>query len=431
MKELKCPHCGNVFTVDENDYAALLNQVKNAEFNDEVTRRIHEYEQAQKERMAAEKVAEEARKETEAVRLQNERIKLEQANQEALLAKDRELQLKLSEISLLKQQIQNFETVKKSAVQEAVAAKDQQILQLENDKKLAASEAQNEVNRIKEDYEHKLKEAETEVELYRDLKSRMSTKMVGETLEQHCASEFETIRPYLPNAYFEKDNDASEGTKGDFIFRLKAEDNEKVEVLSIMFEMKNETDDTTSQKKTNAFHLAKLDQDRQKKNCEYAVLVSLLEPDSEVYNRGIVDMSHKYQKMYVIRPQFFVPLITLLVNEAKKSMDYKQQLLAAQSQQVDVTDFEDKLAAFQDAFGKHVLSAHKNYEEAIKQIETSIKNLEKVRDSLKTSANQLRLANNNAMDLTIKKLTYGNPTMRAKFDEARQQKNLEQDKTEE
>ena len=265
-----------------------------------------------------------------------------------------------------------------------------------------------------------LKAAQEQVAYYKDLKLRQSTKMIGETLEIHCSTLFnQLIRPLMPNAYFEKDNEVVEGTKGDFVFRDKSEDG--VEYISIMFEMKNENDETATKHKNEDF-LAKLDSDRKKKNCEYAVLVSMLEPDSDLYNGGIVDVSYRFDKMYVIRPQFFIPLITLLCQANKKSLDARRELARMKEQQVDVTNFEAKLASFQDAFGKHVISAHKNYEDAIKSIDASIKNLERVKESLTTSANQLRLANNNAMDLTIKKLTYGNPTMKAKFDEIKSEK---------
>ena len=384
MKELKCPHCGNVFAVDDNDYAALLNQVKNAEFNDEVTRRIHEYEQTLKARRAAEKQAETARAEAEKSRMEAQQ----------LMEKNR-IQAQLQD---LQAQLRNAEQQKQLAVMEVRQKATESYMKLDA----------------------QLKATQEQVQYYKDLKMRQSTKMVGETLEIHCSTLFnQMLRPIMPNAYFEKDNEVVGGTKGDFVFRDKSEDG--IEYVSVMFEMKNENDDTASKHKNEDF-LAKLDADRKKKNCEYAVLVSTLEPDSELYNGGIVDMSHKFEKMYIIRPQFFIPLITLLCQANKKSLDTRRELAQVKEQQVDVTDFEDKLAAFQDAFGKHVLSAHKNYEEAIKQIDASIRNLEKVKESLTTSANQLRLANNNAMDLTIKKLTYGNPTMKAKFDEARQQK---------
>ncbi len=373
MKELKCPHCGNVFTVDESDYAALLNQVKNSEFEHELSRRLHEIEQNQQAKMTAQ--------------LQTEKV---------------QNQLQLQQLQAQIQQLQ---------------AQNQQA---EQQKQLAVMEVRQKATESYMRLDAQLKAAQEQVQYYKDLKLRQSTKMVGETLEIHCSTLFnQLLRPIMPNAYFEKDNEVVGGTKGDFVFRDKSDDG--IEYVSIMFEMKNENDDTASKHKNEDF-LAKLDSDRKKKNCEYAVLVSMLEPESELYNGGIVDMSHRFEKMYVIRPQFFIPLITLLCQANKKSLDTRRELAQVKEQQVDVTDFEDKLAAFQDAFGKHVLSAHKNYEEAIKQIDTSIRNLEKVKEALTTSANQLRLANNNAMDLSVKKLTYGNPTMKALFDEAKQKK---------
>ena len=376
MKELKCPHCGNVFTVDESDYAALLNQVKNSEFEHELSRRLHEIEQNQQAKMTAQ--------------LQTEKV---------------QNQLQLQQLQAQLQQQQS------------------QLQQAEQQKQLAVMEVRQKATESYMRLDAQLKAALEQVQYYKDLKLRQSTKMVGETLEIHCSTLFnQLLRPIMPNAYFEKDNEVVGGTKGDFVFRDKSEDG--IEYVSIMFEMKNENDDTASKHKNEDF-LAKLDSDRKKKNCEYAVLVSMLEPESELYNGGIVDMSHRFEKMYVIRPQFFIPLITLLCQANKKSLDTRRELAQVKEQQVDVTDFEDKLAAFQDAFGKHVLSAHKNYEEAIKQIDTSIRNLEKVKEALTTSANQLRLANNNAMDLSVKKLTYGNPTMKAMFEEAKKKKDEE------
>ena len=376
MKELKCPHCGNVFTVDESDYAALLNQVKNSEFEHELSRRLHEIEQNQQAKMTAQ--------------LQTEKV---------------QNQLQLQQLQAQIQQLQA------------------QQQQAEQQKQLAVMEVRQKATESYMRLDAQLKAAQEQVQYYKDLKLRQSTKMVGETLEIHCSTLFnQLLRPIMPYAYFEKDNEVVGGTKGDFVFRDKSDDG--IEYVSIMFEMKNENDDTASKHKNEDF-LAKLDSDRKKKNCEYAVLVSMLEPESELYNGGIVDMSHRFEKMYVIRPQFFIPLITLLCQANKKSLDTRRELAQVKEQQVDVTDFEDKLAAFQDAFGKHVLSAHKNYEEAIKQIDTSIRNLEKVKEALTTSANQLRLANNNAMDLSVKKLTYGNPTMKALFEEAKNKKDEE------
>lgn len=373
MKELKCPHCGNVFTVDENDYVALLGQVKNAEFEAELNRRVRELEQTQQARLTAEKQAEAARQQADAARVQ--------------------LQI---------QQLQS------------------QLQQADQQKELAVAQVRQKATESYMRLDAQLKAAQEQVQYYKDLKIRQSTKMVGETLEIHCSTQFnQYLRPIMPNAYFEKDNEVVGGTKGDFVFRDKSDDG--VEYISIMFEMKNENDETASKHKNEDF-FAKLDMDRKKKNCEFAVLVSMLEPDSDLYNGGIVDVSYKFDKMYVIRPQFFIPLITLLCQTSRKSLEAKRELVRAKEQQLDVTHFEEKLADFQDKFGKHVLSAHKNYEDAIKSIDASIKNLERVKEALTTSANQLRLANNNAMELTIKKLTQGNPTMRAMFEEAKDDK---------
>ena len=378
MKELKCPHCGNVFTVDENDYAALLGQVKNAEFEAELNRRVRELEQTQQARLTAEKQAEAARQQADAARVQ--------------------LQI---------QQLQS------------------QLQQADQQNELAVAQVRQKATESYMRLDAQLKAAQEQVQYYKDLKIRQSTKMVGETLEIHCSTQFnQYLRPIMPNAYFEKDNEVIGGTKGDFVFRDKSDDG--VEYISIMFEMKNENDETASKHKNEDF-FAKLDMDRKKKNCEFAVLVSMLEPDSDLYNGGIVDVSYKFDKMYVIRPQFFIPLITLLCQTSRKSLEAKRELMRAKEQQLDVTHFEEKLADFQDKFGKHVLSAHKNYEDAIKSIDASIKNLERVKEALTTSANQLRLANNNAMELTIKKLTQGNPTMRAMFEETKEQKDDKED----
>ena len=417
MKELKCPNCGNVFTVDENDYAALLSQVKNKEFDAELARRIHELEQSQQARMQAEKQAEEARQQAEAVRQQNERMRLEQANQQALQAKDNQLRDKDSEIALLKQQIQNFELAKNAAVQEAVIGKDKQIQQLVSDQRLAESQALLKAQSMKEEYETRLKMAQEQVEYYKDMKVRLSTKMVGETLEQHCSTLFEqNLRLMMPNAYFEKDNEVVEGTKGDFVFRDKSEDG--VEYISIMFEMKNENDATATKHKNEDF-FAKLDADRKKKNCEYAVLVSMLEPDSELYNGGIVDVSHRFEKMYVIRPQFFIPIITLLCQANKKSIEAKRELMLVRQQQVDVTNFEEKLMNFKDGFARNVRLANDRFRSAIEEIDKTIQHLTKVRENLVKSGDNLDAADKKLQDVTIKRLTYGNPTMKAKFDEAR------------
>ena len=369
MKELKCPHCGSTFTVDEADYALLLSQVKNAEFETELTRRIHELDltrQAQTQ-----------------LQLQQLQSQVQQAEQQKQIA-----------VMQLRQQ-----------ATEAYAKKEQELAVLRN--QMAEQRTQADAQ---------LKAAQEQIAYYKDLKLRLSTKMVGETLEQHCATEFARIRPLFPNAYFEKDNDVVEGTKGDFVFRDSSSDG--VEYVSIMFEMKNENDETATKHKNEDF-LAKLDADRRKKGCEYAVLVSLLEPDSELYNGGIVDMSHRYEKMYVIRPQFFVPLITLLCQTSRKSLEAKRELALIKQQQVDVTNFEEKLVAFKDAFGRNVRLANERFQDAIDEIDKTITHLTKVRENLIKSGDNLSAADKKLQDVTIKRLTNGNPTMKAKFEEAR------------
>ena len=434
MKELKCPKCGNVFQVDEADYASIVSQVKNAEFEAEIQHRLAEMNK----RLTAEQ--------------QLATSRTEQSFQAQLSKKDLLLGEKDTEIERLKMQLQNIESKKQSEMTLALAEKDQTIAQLNstiaqnNDKlQLAVMEERNKAQQSMQKKETELSQLRTALELekreaqihesalvkrhedelrmkqeqvdyYKDLKTRMSTKMVGETLEQHCSIEFEQyIRPMMPNAYFDKDNDAADGTKGDFIFR---DSEDGTEYISIMFEMKNEMDTTATKHKNDDF-LKKLDEDRRKKGCEFAVLVSLLEADNDLYNNGIVNKSHLYPKMYVIRPQFFVPFINLLVQASRKSLEYKKQLALAQSKEVDVTNFEQKIEDFKSKFGRHYQLASNKFEAAIKDIDATIAKLQKVRDELLGSENNLRLANQDTENLTIRKLTYNNPTMKAKFEEAR------------
>ena len=433
MKELKCPKCGNVFSVDEADYAFIVSQVRTSEFDAELKRRLEElHRQHQTEQ-------------------EMEEAKLASKHQAELNRKDQDISQKDLVITQLKKDLQAAEAQKKSAVEVAVAEKDKLITELQSQiaqnaslQKVAIMEAQQkaqaqlnqkdlEITQLKssveaqkletttklanqkEQYENELKSKQELVEYYKDMKSRLSTKMVGETLEIHCSTEFNRVRPLFPNAYFEKDNDASGGSKGDFIFR---DYEHGVEYVSVMFEMKNEMDETSTKHKNEDF-LKKLDADRKAKNCEFAVLVSLLEPDSELYNTGIVDMSHRYPKMYVIRPQFFIPLITLLVQTSKKSLEYKRQLAIAQSQSVDVSNFENQLLDFKEKFNRNYQLASDKFKKAIEEIDKSIDHLQKIKEALIGSENNLRLANNKAEDLTIKKLTKGNPTMKALFDQAR------------
>lgn len=379
MKELKCPKCGNVFTVDESDYAALLGQVKNAEFERELTRRVQEMEQTQK-----------VREQAEAVRRKAE----EQAAQN-------QLQMQLQALQ--------------AQVQQAEQAKQLAVAQVRQQATEAYMKKEQELAQVKTQMDALLKAAQDQIAYYKDMKLRMSTKMVGESLEIHCSTLFnQLLRPLMPYAYFEKDNEVVEGTKGDFVFRDKSEDG--VEYISIMFEMKNENDETATKHKNEDF-LAKLDADRKKKNCEYAVLVSMLEPDSELYNGGIVDMSHRFEKMYVIRPSFFIPLITLLCQTSKKSLDAKRELALVKAQQVDVTNFEEKLTTFKDAFGRNVRLANERFSDAIDEIDKTIAHLQKVRENLVKSGDNLNLADKKLQEVTIKRLTAGNPTMKAKFDE--------------
>ncbi len=456
MNELKCPKCGSVFQVDEADYASIVSQVKNAEFEAELERRIAELSERHKaeqelatakteksyQSLLSKKDLELRTKDAEIERLKNER--------EAELSK-----LKgdmNSEIVRLKSQLENIDAQKKNELTIALAEKDQQIAQLnstiaQNDNKLkiavmeehnrgqqAVQEKESEISKLRSAVELEKREAQIHeaelvkrheadlrgaqqlIDYYKDLKTKMSTKMVGETLEQHCSIEYERyIRTMMPNAYFGKDNDASDGSKGDFIFR-DSEDGK--EYISIMFEMKNEMDTTATKHKNDDF-LKKLDEDRKKKGCEFAVLVSLLEADNDLYNNGIVNKSHLFPKMYVIRPQFFVPFINLLVQTSKKSLEYKKQLIEAQSKEVDVTNFEAKIEDFKSKFGRHYELASKRFEDAIKDIDATIAKLQKVREELVGSENYLRLANQDTDELTIRKLTYKNPTMKAKFEEAR------------
>ena len=436
MKELKCPQCGNVFKVNEADYASIADQVRTSEFEAEICKRLDELKVQQ---VAQAKVKEaESReafnaqmqkkqnellaKEQELVILKNQLAGIEDKKlleiTQAVSEKDVEIARLKNAIELQKAEQDKAILVAKEQMKDDLNRKEMEIADLRNQTTLSKSQSELEKKAIREEYEAKLKVAQEQVDYYKDLKMKMSTKMIGETLEQHCSNVFELqMRPMFPNAEFGKDNHAVEGTKGDFIFRDSVDG---TEYISIMFEMKNEAD-TTATKHKNEDFLSKLDEDRRKKGCEYAVLVSLLEQDSEVYNSGIVDVSHKFPKMYVIRPQFFLPIITLLVNASKKSLEYKKELAIAKSQSLDITSFEDKLMEFKEKFGKNYELASKRFREAIKEIDKSIDALNKTKEALLSSENNLRLANDKAEDLTIRKLTYKNPTMKALFNEARAQ----------
>ena len=456
MKELRCPHCGQVFQVDEADYASILSQVKNAEFDAEINRRLHELEerhqaeqklattkaeqsyQSQLNKKELEISAKEAEitrlrseaaslldrvkgeKDTEIALLRNklETIAVQKANEQAiaLAEKDKAIAQLHASIEQSENKLQLAVMEERSKAQQKVQAKDTEITQLRAAAALEKREAQIHEAALTKRYEEELRMKQDQVDYYKDLKTKMSTKMVGETLEQHCSIEFEQyIRPMMPQAYFEKDNEAVDGTKGDFVFR---DYEDGTEYISIMFEMKNEMDTTATKHKNDDF-LKKLDEDRKKKGCEFAVLVSLLEADNDLYNNGIVNKSHLYPKMYVIRPQFFVPFINLLVQTSKKSLEYKKQLILAQNKEVDVTNFENQLQDFKDKFGRNYRLASEKFRSAINEIDKTITHLQKVREALVGSEDNLRLANDKAEGLTIRKLTYKNPTMKEKFDEAR------------
>ena len=417
MKELKCPKCGSVFSVDEADYAFILSQVKNQEFETELRRRMTEIDSRHK----AEQQLASAKKEAEIAQLRSrlEAIAAQKESEKnlALAAKEQQIARLNATIEQHQSNLQIALLNKQREAQEIIQRKDSQIQQLKSDADLEKSQAQIRESELVKRHQHELQAKQELVEYYKDLKTRMSTKMVGETLEIHCSTLFnQLLRPVMPFAYFEKDNDATDGTKGDFIFR----DSEGgTEYVSIMFEMKNEMG-TTATKHKNEDFFKKLDDDRRKKGCEFAVLVSLLEPDSELYNGGIVDVSYRYPKMYVVRPQFFIPIITLLVQTSKKSLEYRKKLMLAQSKEVDVTNFENKLNDFKTKFGRHYELASKKFEDAVKQIDDTIAKLLKVKENLLGSENNLRLATQDTEDLTIRKLTYKNPTMKQKFEEARQ-----------
>lgn len=439
MNEIKCPKCGNVFSVNEADYASIATQVRNKEFQDELSARL-----AEKEReYAMRQEMEIGKKEAEISRLKESLDGISNAKE---LEFKKILDEKEQEIARLNIAMAENEGRRKIAVLETensfrdkLRAKDTEIAELKGKmvseiaemkgkaaseiaelKSMAASEKDAAMLREKslvEKFNMQLREKQEQIDYYKDLKTRMSTKMIGETLEIHCSTEFNRVRASMyPKAYFEKDNDIRGGSKGDFIFRDYDEDG--TEYISVMFEMKNEMDETATKHRNEDF-FAKLDKDRREKDCEYAVLVSLLEPDSELYNEGIVDVSYRYPKMYVVRPQFFMPLISLLSQASKKSIEYRKALALAQRQSVDVSNFEEQLNDFKNRFANNYRLASEKFKKAIEEIDKSIDHLQKIKEALLGSENNLRLANNKAEELTIKKLTRNNPTMKEKFEQAR------------
>lgn len=446
MNEIKCPHCGEMFTIDEAGFAAILKQVRDAEFDKEVRR--HEQLLTSEKQQAVQLAVAEALAKAQGDAAQKEariaeleaRLQAEQRereNQQRLAHAERERALadavatKDARIAELEQRVEAqgraFEAEKKLAVEQARSALERERDALAAQVALKDAEKSQATSALKEQLAIELKAKDDiiaykdgEIERYKDMKARLSTKMVGESLEQHCETEFNKIRAAaFPRAYFEKDNDASEGSKGDFIFREC--DEEGNEIVSIMFEMKNESDDSSHRHKNEDF-FKKLDADRRKKGCEYAVLVTLLEPESELYNQGIVDVSYRFEKMYAIRPQFFLPMISILRNAALNSMAYKAELAVVRNQNIDITKFEEQMETFKSGFARNYDLASRKFQTAIDEIDKTILHLQKTKDALVSSENNLRLANNKAQDLTIKRLTRNNPTMKAAFEALAEEK---------
>jgi hypothetical protein len=419
MNEIICPNCKKAFKVDEAGFADILKQVRDHQFEEELQNRLN---LADKEKESAVKLAEANIRNSLQEQLANKDIELTELKVKSELALAEKLNKKETEINQLKAKIDNVEVEKKLAVNEAVQKIEKERDNLANDLKTKELEKQNLENSLNQQFSIELLNKDTiikykddEIARVKDMKLKLSTKMLGETLEQHCETEFNKLRATaFQKAYFEKDNDSKSGSKGDFIYRET--DDLGNEIISIMFEMKNEGDETASKKRNEDF-LKELDKDRTEKKCEYAVLVSLLEAESEFYNTGIVDVSHKYNKMYVVRPQFFIPIITLLRNAAMSSLKYKAELALVRSQNIDITNFEEKMNAFKEGFARNYNLASRKFKDAIDGIDKTIKELEKTKLALLSSENNLRLANEKTEDLTIKKLTHNNPTMKAKFDE--------------
>lgn len=426
MHQIKCPHCGKEFTIDEASYADILNQVRTKEFNDEIHEKLKQLKkQHQSELELIEEKANNAlekkvaEKEKELKELNNKIANF--ANEKEILKKDTERAMldqiseKEKKIAELGSKMQALESNKKLELIESSTIKEKEIADLKAKLQLREKEAELEKNSIKEKYEIEIKQKDETIAFYKDFKAKQSTKMIGESLEQHCEIEFNRLRmTAFQNAEFGKDNDAKTGSKGDYIYREY--DKSGTEIISIMFEMKNEGDETATKKKNEHF-FKELDKDRNEKKCEYAILVSMLEADNELYNNGIVDVSYAYDKMYVIRPQFFIPIITLLRNAAMNSLKYKQEVALMLEQNIDITNFEEDLNAFKEGFARNYDLASRKFKAAIDEIDKTITHLQKTKDSLLSSENNLRLANNKADDLTVKKLVQKNPTMKEKFDQ--------------
>ena len=412
MQEIKCPQCGKVFKVDESGFSDIVKQVRDKEFDKE----IKEREALFKADLETHLKAAEASKKLAVAEAVSELEKMLSKKDVELASLKAQLE---AEIDKLRTEAENDETKRQLAVTEAVSRVERECDTLKMELKSKDTERKLMETSLRERYEEKLKVKEEEIAYYKDFKARQSTKMIGESLELHCENEFNRLRATgFQNAYFEKDNDIRTGSKGDYIYRESDEDGN--EIISIMFEMKNEQDETATKKKNEDF-LKELHKDREEKACEYAVLVSLLEPDSELYNTGIVDKSYRYPKMYVIRPQFFIPMITILRNAAMNSMEYKAQLALIRNQNVDITHFEENINKFKDGFARNYELASRKFKTAVEEIDKTILHLQKTKEALISSENNLRLANNKAEELTIKRLTRGNATMKAKFAQLKQQ----------
>ncbi len=419
MNEIKCPNCGTVFKIDEKQYDSIVKQVRDSEFKNEIATRQEQYE---KDKNQAIKLAENELEKKLSTMLKEKDLEITKLNEE--LKSKKQLEDSLVENTKIKTANEYKEEIAKLniKIKELENEKDKNISSLKSQLELDSKEYALKEKNIKDVYENKLKDKDEMIAYYKDMKARQSTKMIGESLEVHCNNEFNTLRPLFPNAYFEKDNDARTGSKGDFIFRDY--DDEKTEIVSIMFEMKNEADMTATKHKNEDF-FKELDKDRKEKKCEYAVLVSLLEIDNDYYNTGIVDVSYRYPKMYVIRPQFFIPLITLIRGAALNALEYKKEMLVLQNQNIDISHFEENMNAFKSGFAKNYRIASEKFSKAIEEIDKTIDHLQKTKDALISSDRNLRLANNKAEELTIKRLTRNSETMAKLFAEEQNKKDEE------
>jgi len=428
MNEIKCPKCGTVFQINENDYDTIVKQIKEHELDKEIKRLEEEYKKDKEnsiklaEANLEKKLKEEiTSKDIELTKLKDElKNKEEKTKNEIEKTYTEKLNNKELEINELKSKIKIQDTENELKIKDALSNRDKEIDKLSSELELNNKEYLLKEKNLKDSYEEKLKNKDEQISYYKDFKAKQSTKMIGESLEVHCQNEFNSLRPLFKNAYFEKDNDVSKsGSKGDFIFRDYDDDN--TEIVSIMFEMKNEADETSTKHKNEDF-LKELDKDRKEKNCEYAVLVSLLEIDNDLYNNGIVDMSHKYEKMYVIRPQFFIPIITLIRNLAYNSLSYKKELEIVKNTNIDISHFEENMNNFKEAFGRNYRLASERFKKAIEEIDKTIDHLQKTKEHLLKTDDNLRLANNKADDLSIKKLTHNSETMKKMFEDLEDKK---------